>query len=544
MNNHANFGTKLFSNFRSLLKLSLYCLLIFIWGCEKTKAKLKINGIDDSVYSELDYTKSVLDSTLINAFFIANRTFQNVREPLVDFYKRRAFQYAWFNQDGLIDATFTFYSQLQLFSDDFGDKSLINPKLDSLLVLFHSDEEQLRNDKSSVLNLELLLTASFFQYSDKVYGGTTKNTLDLEWFIPRKKKNYQVQLDSLVSATSSQLYEPQNQYYKPLKAKLSEYRLIEKKGGLPKINCAKKIILLGDEDSCLINVKKYLLLTGDLKSADSSATFDDSLQMAVLRFQHRMGLKETGKINQETIVELSQPIEFRIKQMMVNLERLRWIPEVLENDYLLVNIPAYKLHIFESGKHHWVTNVVVGQQVKQTAIFKGNISQIILNPYWGIPKSIVVNEILPKIKRNRHYLSQNNIEIINGNYRQKPGKKNALGDIKFLFPNHFNIYLHDTPSKRLFGETNRAFSHGCIRVENPKVVALWLLRKNTDWNEQKMVKILKTDTETSINLKPTVPIYIAYFTAWVESNGELNFRNDLYNLDDKLAKEIFALNDK
>jgi murein L,D-transpeptidase YcbB/YkuD len=178
--------------------------------------------------------------------------------------------------------------------------------------------------------------------------------------------------------------------------------------------------------------------------------------------------------------------------------------------------------------------------VKKTSIFRGNISQIVLNPSWGIPTSMVKNEILPKIRSNSNYLAQNNIEVINGNYRQKPGKNNALGKMKFLFPNHFNIYLHDTPSKSLFGATNRAFSHGCIRVENPKKLVLYLLRKKADWNEERVDNILGTDNETLIKLMPTVPVYIAYFTAWVDNTGQLNFRNDLYHLDEKLSIEIFG----
>jgi len=171
---------------------------------------------------------------------------------------------------------------------------------------------------------------------------------------------------------------------------------------------------------------------------------------------------------------------------------------------------------------------------------ESQFEQIVLNPYWGIPTSIVKNEILPKIRRNPNYLARNNMEVVNGNYRQKPGKNNALGKMKFLFPNHYNIYLHDTPSKSLFGATSRAFSHGCIRVENPKKLVLYLLRKEAEWNEEKVNNILKTDNETIIKVKPTVPVYIAYFTAWVDSTGELNFRNDLYKLDEKLSKEIFG----
>jgi L,D-transpeptidase YcbB len=198
------------------------------------------------------------------------------------------------------------------------------------------------------------------------------------------------------------------------------------------------------------------------------------------------------------------------------------------------------LHIFENGKPVWKTNVVVGKNLTQTVIFKGNISQIILNPYWNVPNSILQKEILPALRRNPGYLQRNNMEMVDGRVRQKPGINNALGKIKFLFPNSYSIYLHDTPAKSLFGETKRAFSHGCIRVDNPKKLALYILKNDSSWTLNKIDSIQATSNEFKIQVKPALPVYITYFTAWVNSNGELNFRNDLYNLDEKLSKEIFG----
>jgi murein L,D-transpeptidase YcbB/YkuD len=259
---------------------------------------------------------------------------------------------------------------------------------------------------------------------------------------------------------------------------------------------------------------------------------------AVENYQKRMGLPVNGKINIATIQEMNKPIEERIMQIMVNMERLRWVPVQMEKDYLLVNIPEFKLHVFENNKQIWSSNVVVGKAVKQTSIFRDNVSQIIFNPYWDVPNSIYRKEIQPRLSKN--YLAKNNMERYNGGVRQKPGKDNALGKVKFLFPNNYNIYLHDTPSKNLFGETKRAFSHGCIRVENPLWLAQYLLRKDTSWTMEKINVILKTDKTFPVQVNPVVPVYIAYFTAWVDGAGEINFRNDLYGLDKKLTKEIFA----
>ncbi|WP_394991044.1 murein L,D-transpeptidase [Emticicia sp.] len=510
-------------------------------GCNKGKNKKRVVLADESVYSSQNFTDLLIDSVAITTFFKTSAASDSIQNEVNQFYTRRNYQFAWLNKSGLTNAVPNFYSQLQSYSRDFADSSLNNKLLDSLIIAAQNDEKIFLLQKNRVQQLELLLTTTFFKYTEKAYSGITKDPLDLEWFIPRKKKSYQVLLDSLVSLTKGEkIQEPVNQYYVLLKEKLRQYRGIQKKGGLPTVITDKKLIVVGDSNTCLVNVKQHLILTGDLKLNDNTIYFTDSLAKAVQRFQHRMGLVENGKINIATIAEFNKPIDFRIKQMMVNMERLRWIPVEMENDYLLINIPEFRLHIFENKKQVWEMNVVVGKSATKTSIFKGNLSQIVLNPYWGIPTSIVKNEILPKISRNSNYLANNNMEVVNGNYRQKPGKNNALGKIKFLFPNNFSIYLHDTPSKGLFGESKRAFSHGCIRVSEPQKLALYLLRKDTNWNTEKVEDILKTDNETIIRVNPTVPVYIAYFTAWVDNTGHLNFRNDLYHLDDKLSNEIFG----
>lgn len=206
-------------------------------------------------------------------------------------------------------------------------------------------------------------------------------------------------------------------------------------------------------------------------------------------------------------------------------------------------------------------NVVVGKEASKTSIFRGDLSMLVLNPYWNVPTSIIRNEIMPKLQNGTAYLSRNNMEVLSGNkvidpssvnwskyansippynFRQKPGDKNSLGKMKFLFPNNYSIYLHDTPSKGLFNESTRAFSHGCIRLSEPRKLALYLLRNNTNWNSEKVDEVLETDEENIIKVKPTVPVYIVYFTTWVSSSGQLNFRKDIYDLDEKLSQEIFG----
>lgn len=548
------FSSKIKSGFKTNIVLAALIALTIL-GC-KDKESSKT-----SIYKDQNYTDLILDETTVNDYFEEFPDSDTIKNEVIRFYERREYQFAWFNKKGMTASVPIFYNQVQNYSADFSDKSFKNIPLDSLISLIESDEKSSLVRESRVKALELLLTTTYFKYSKKVYGGIAKSPRDLDWFIPRKKKNYQILLDSLVDLSKGEkISEPVNPYYKTLKEKLSDYREIYKKGGFPVVITTKKGLAITESDSCLLAVKQHLFLTGDLKVNDKTIIFTEQLAKAVTNFQHRMGLNENGKINTQTITELNKPVAFRIKQMMVNLERLRWVPVKMENEFLLVNIPEYKLHIIENGKLVWTTNVVVGKELKQTSIFKGNISRIILNPYWNIPNSIIRNEIVPHIKSNPNYLANNNMEVLSGDkvvnpstinwykykgdvpftIRQKPGLDNALGKMKFLFPNNFNIYLHDTPSKGLFNSTDRAFSHGCIRVENPKKLLSHFLRNDASWNPEKVDSILKTNNEFGIQVKPTVPVYIVYFTSWVDSKGQLNFRNDIYYLDEQLSNEIFG----
>jgi murein L,D-transpeptidase YcbB/YkuD len=501
-----------------------------------------------------------LDSTSITLFIKTFSVSDSISKEIAQFYKKRNYQLAWFNKNGITYAAPVFYNQLQNYKYNFSDSTLNNRYLDMLMQSVQHDENYFFSHSNNVDQLELALTNTFFQYAKKAYGGTSKNPANLEWFIPRPIKNYQATLDSLVLLSKGKNEQiPLNDYYFRLKKQLMIYRHIEKNGGLPIIKKVQSYFLVGDSSLSLIGLKSYFYLVGDLAIKDSIPIYTDSVSSAIKKFQKRMGLNETGQVDTNTVSEMNKPISYRIKQIMINLERLRWLPADMEKDYVLVNIPEYKLHVFEGGKAVWISNIVVGKSVTQTTIFKGNISEIILNPSWGVPNSIAKNEIVPRIKRDPSYLRKNNMEVLSGNkvinssginwskykenvpytFRQKPGKNNALGQIKFLFPNSFDIYLHDTPSKRLFSDSIRAFSHGCIRVADPKTLALYLLKNNKNWNRKRIETVLQTTHETGIRMAPSIPIYITYFTAWVDNKGQLNFRHDVYGLDDKLSKELF-----
>ena len=187
-------------------------------------------------------------------------------------------------------------------------------------------------------------------------------------------------------------------------------------------------------------------------------------------------------------------------------------------------------------------NIVVGSTAHNTVIFTGTLKYIVFSPYWNVPPSILKKEILPAIKRNKNYLAAHNMEWNGNGVRQKPGPNNSLGLVKFLFPNAYNIYLHDTPAKSLFGEDRRAFSHGCIRLSEPPRLARFLLRNDSNWDSLKIVRAMNARKEQYVTVKETVPVYIGYFTAWVDREGKLNFRDDIYGHDQKMAARMFNVN--
>lgn len=527
---------------------------------QKKEPPKSVFAPDSSIYSKQDYTNLILDSTSLVSFYRSHLVSDSTQKEVSAFYQRRGYQYAWFSDNTLTNAALNFNQQRQAYISDFADSSLFNVQIDTLLMEAQIKGQKFLTNKKNVQALELLLTTTFFKYTEKVFTGTVKDPIDLDWFIPRKKKNYQALLDTLVSAKGQPIRQPVNQYYTLLKEKLTQYRNIEQQGGWDSIDVPKKTLKMGDNDSSLLVVKKNLVFWGDLRENDHTTLFTNSLTAAIQRFQYRMGILSNGKIDVVTINELNRPVSFRIKQIMLNMERLRWVPAEMEQDMLLVNIPEFKLHVFEQGKQAWFCNVVVGKEATKTSIFKGNLSNVVLNPYWVVTNNIINNEILPRLKRNPGYLARNNMEVVSGNkvlnpytinwgsykknvpftIRQKPGKSNSLGKVKFLFPNSYSIYLHDTPAKSLFGASSRAFSHGCIRVSEPEKLALHVLKGDPSWTTEKLEEIWKSGKEKWINVRPPLSVYIVYFTAWVDNTGQLNFRKDLYGLDKTLEKEIFG----
>ena len=402
------------------------------------------------------------------------------------------------------------------------------------------------SDKNYV-STELTLTQHFIEYVLNNYEKGYVKRKEMERFIPHKKTDLLDMADSLLNKKhkDDKYFEDVNQSYKLLKEQLAKYDAIAKQGGWPQIPTTKKTLKKGMSDPAIALIKKRLQITGDMPGKDSSQLFNDTLENAVRTFQQRMGYTPTGQISSGLVKDMNVPAMQRLEQIVMNMGRMRWMPEPSSGNLILVNIPEFVLHVYEGKQKAWDMNVVVGKEGHNTMMFSGDLNQIVFSPYWNVPPSIVKKEILPKLASNPGYLESQDMEQVGTEdglpkIRQRPGDKNSLGRVKFLFPNSFNIYFHDTPAKSLFGQDKRAFSHGCIRLSEPEKMAEYLLRNNPEWTPEKINDAMYSGNEQTVRLKKPVPVIITYYTAWVDDNGQLNFRDDIYTHDHSLATKMFT----
>jgi murein L,D-transpeptidase YcbB/YkuD len=239
------------------------------------------------------------------------------------------------------------------------------------------------------------------------------------------------------------------------------------------------------------------------------------------------------------------PVTQRIEQILINVNRMMWVPDITNERIIEVNIPEFMLNVYEGASKAFDMKVVVGKEGTNTTMFTGDLTQLVFSPYWNVPQSIVRDEIMPKLKDDPNYLSKHHMEIVKKNdslpvIRQVPGKDNPLGKVKFLFPNSYDIFFHDTPAKELFEKDKRAYSHGCIRLENAKQLATYLLKDDASWTTEKIDKAMNSSNEQFVKLKKSIPVVITYFTAWVDENGQLNFRDDVYKHDVETSQRLFT----
>jgi murein L,D-transpeptidase YcbB/YkuD len=431
--------------------------------------------------------------------------------------------------------------------------------------------------EADAVKFDLDLTVCVMRYISDLHIGKV-NPKHLDFAFDEESKKYDLPeflRDRVVSggdvAGVLATVEPPYPGYRRTIQALQTYIELAKKDNGEQLPAVKKPIVPGDTYAGVPRVAQLLRLVGDLpQSADVSAgsptdppIYKGALVDAVKNFQRRLGRDVTGRIDAQTVADLNVPLSSRVRQMQLTLERWRWLPASYQNAPIIANIPEFRLRAYDKDFNVGVTmNVVVGKAYGHgTPVFSENMQYVVFRPYWEVPYSITKAEIVPHILRDPGYLARENLEIVDSKQnvvasgavssdaidqlragklfvRQKPGPKNSLGLVKFLFPNSYNVYMHDTPATELFSRSRRDFSHGCVRLEKPAELAAWVLRDNPGWTPERIHDAMNGTTTQQVNLTHPIPVLIVYATVIVLEDGQVHFYDDIYGHDTELEKAL------
>jgi L,D-transpeptidase YcbB len=509
---------------------------------DSAKAAEAVPVRDMSITSANSYSDLFLDSTAIENYISQQKLPDSLAKGLRNFYNVRNFQFAWFNSQGPTEQGKGFWS-LYDYANDHRDSIKENKTLVARMdTLMETDTLSVSATDSSFIQTELSLTKEFLNYSNtfKKHVGFTNPY----HFVPAKKMDVLQLADSILKlkmdSASSNLKRP----YSLLKQQLQKYYDIAQKGGWQAIPSGTIKFKKGASSPIVAAIKKRLAMTGELQGSDTTQAYNDSLKAAIINYKIHHGFDSSATISDSVIRDMNMPVTQRIEQILINMNRMMWMPEINNDRIIEVNIPEFMLNVYEGTSKAFDMKVVVGKEGASTTMFTGDLNQVVFSPYWNIPQSIVRDEIMPKVKYDPNYLSKHHMEIVKKNdslpvIRQVPGKDNPLGKVKFLFPNSYDIFFHDTPAKELFEKDKRAYSHGCIRLENAKQLATYLLKDDASWTPEKIDKAMNSGKEQFVKLNKPVPVVITYFTAWVDENGQLNFRDDVYKHDAQTSERLF-----
>jgi len=415
------------------------------------------------------------------------------------------------------------------------------------------------------LEIHTLLTSAFDLFITEVsVGRVDPGKAQRHWFAKASGLDASELLDTVKAnpaAFRNILAEltQENRNLQPLLDKIRAYRAIEASGGWITID-EGPTIEPGQQSPRVAMLRERLIVSGDLENFGSTGSsgqeiYTPGLQEAVMRFQTRHGLTVDGLVGRLTLAALNVSVAERIQQMELNVERHRWLPDNYGNRYIITNIPDYKLRVVESGQTTLEMPVVVGKTKHKTPVFSSDMNHLVVNPTWTVPRSITNKELVPKEINNPGALQKSGFQVLRSDgsdlgfenvsnsdwlqakfpytLRQRPGKRNALGKVKFMMPNQYSIYLHDTPAKKLFAEQRRAFSHGCVRVGNPVELANHLLNQE-GWSNDNIEDLFAHEKTKTVKFDSTIPTHIVYLTSWVDEAGDLQFREDIYNHDKTL----------
>ncbi|MCJ7687323.1 MAG: L,D-transpeptidase family protein [Desulfobacteraceae bacterium] len=535
-------------------------------------------GFHQTVHAQIDMEKvreflrnRIEQAGILAALSVGEEKVYAVK-ALPRFYEMRAYHPAWIDKKGQVPQADGLAEALQradiegLKTSDY-HYGFIRDALLELKTLLKRKEPV---NPRLIVDLELMLTDGFSLYGSHLLSGQINpETIDAEWFANRRAADFAVLLQEALEG--NRIKEtllgllPRQPGYGKLKKALAKYRAIEKDGQWPTISSGSTLKKGDAEDERTDALRGRLVASGDLdqKFLKGAAVFDDELEQAVIRFQMRHGLEPDGAVGPLTLSQLNVPVEERVKQMVINMERWRWLPQDLGQRHILVNMADFQLDVFEKDRSVLNMKVIVGKAYRHTPVFSDKMTYIVLNPYWHVPRKIAVQDKLPLIKKDPEYFTKQQMKLLQGwgaetkelnpknidwsrvsagnfpyRLRQEPGPQNALGKMKFMFPNRHNVYIHDTPTRELFRKSVRTMSSGCIRIEKPLALAEYVLMENSQWKGEAISSALETNVEQTIFLHTPIPVHLLYWTAFVDGNGVIHFRTDIYHRDKRLEAAL------
>jgi murein L,D-transpeptidase YcbB/YkuD len=376
-------------------------------------------------------------------------------------------------------------------------------------------------------------------------GRVKPETLETDWIVPAPSTDVVGGFDKALAsgdiASWMTALAPQHVHYQRLKTMLGQLRRLAAEGGWPGVG--KGVTLKpGMDEPRVMEVRRRLMVEGDVPEESAAGTFYDRvLEEGVKRFQARHGIVVDGAVGPRTLNAMNVPVRARIDQVLINLERWRDMPRDFGRGHIMVNVPAASLDVVEDGTVLFSMKTVVGDKDHPTPVLQTSTAAVVLNPHWSIPSSIWTKEIQPKLRKDRQYLVKNEIVFTPGKgYQQVPGAKNPLGRLKFDTPNRFDVYLHDTPGRNAFDRAARAQSHGCVRVEDARGLAAFLLQ-NQDWTPESIATAIDLGETQRVELKKRWRVHLFYATAFMAADGTVNFRDDIYGRDQRMREAMLAL---
>ena len=507
--------------------------------------------------------KSVLAAPARPAYVTSDAEGRKLWKLTQQFYERREYAPAWIDGATPLPQLGELISALNAASEEGLDPHLYN-------VAFLEQRRQEAGkgfltrkgfDPREAGSLDAWLTYLYMKYaSDLADGLSDLARADPKWQIRPEKFDPANRLDEALEKNNVRAslvgLAPENPQYRALRKVLADYRAQSARGGWPALPAQLKL-KPNQRSTAVAALARRLTDSGDYSgrvpgSAESAAYAGDLVE-AVKRFQRRHGLLDDGVVSPAVVAEMNVPIDTRIRQIELNLERWRWLPRDLGARHILVNIPEYRLEVWDQERVPLTMRVVVGKQDTQTPIFNDEMTHVVFSPYWNVPPDIAQGETLPEMLKDPDFLGRTNMEVLDAKgqpvdpltidlsdpaqyrFRQRPGDQNSLGLVKFMFPNQYNVYLHDTPADSLFARVSRSLSHGCVRLENPAALAEYVLKDQPEWSRERIAEAMHAQEERTVKLRTPLPVYLGYWTARVASDGIMQFRKDVYGIDGRLS---------